>query len=494
MADLKSNLLYQQAKRCVAARNFAHAEDLCRKLLRRNKRDHNALQILGSCAYAGGLYDKAAKYFKQCVALCPHNPLYQCQLALLQVRLGQYDKALASYDRALKIKPNDAVAIGGKASALERSGDHEAARALLEPYVEAGSEDAVMALTYARLEYEAGRYVEAIAAAKHHVGDPKVEPAQRRGSFFIIGKSYEKSGRFEEGFKAFQKANQLLAPSFAADEWRQQIDELIETFSGENLARFPQATNESELPVFVVGMPRCGSTLVEKIISAHPQAYGAGEIHVLGDITNSMMFDLGAYQTYPRCMEDLTQSWADQLAAKYLDQVKHLDNNAVRVVDKMLSNHRHLGLIAILLPRARVIHCRRDPMDTCWSCFAENLAPDKHRYASDLKNLGLVYRQYERLMDHWKQVLDIPFIEVVYEQMVADQEGVSRRVIEFLGLPWDERCLRFYESDQSAQTLSYQQVRQPMYKSALRRHEKYGALLDPLRDALRGEGEPPTAR
>ncbi|MCZ6492619.1 MAG: sulfotransferase [Planctomycetota bacterium] len=485
MATLRTNLLYQQAKQCLESRDFTQAEQLSRKLLRRNKRDHNALQVLGSCAYAKGDYEKAVEYLKQCIALQPRDPLFLCHLALVRTAEGKPDAAVACYDRALKVRPGFPVAIGGKAVTLENAGDSEAALALLQPYIEDGAEDPSMALAYAKLKYDAGAYSDAIDVARRHTRNAKIDPVIRRDLLFILGKTYEKAQRIDEAFEAFQQANTVRALPCDPNELGQQIESLIKSYSPEKLANYPRAATKSELPVFIVGMPRSGSTLTEKIIASHPQVHGAGEITAFGEIPFSMMYDLGSYQPYPQCMADLTQEWTDRFAATYLKHISDLQRDAVRVVNKMLSNYKNLGLISVLLPRARIIHTKRNALDNCWSCFAENLSPVKHRYASDLRNLGLIYRQYERLMEHWKEVLDIQFMEVQYEEMVADPEDVSRKLIEFLGLPWDERCLRFYESSgQRAPTLSYQQVRQPIYKSAVRRYERYGALLDPLREAL----------
>ena len=490
MATLKTNLLYQQAKQSFEARDFTQAEQLSRKLLKQNKRDHNALQILGSCAYAKGSYEEAVEYLKRCIALQPRDPLYLCHLALVRTAQGQPDEAVACYDRALKVTPDFPIAIGGKAVTLENAGDSEAAIALLQPYIKDGSEDPSMALAYAKLQYDAGEYSDAIEIVRRHTTNEKTDPVLRRDLLFILGKTYEKAKRIDEAFEAFQQANTVRALPCDPNELAQQIESLIKIYSSAKLTNYPRAATESELPVFIVGMPRSGSTLTEKIIASHPQVHGAGEITAFGDIPFSMMYDLGSYEPYPQCMTDLTQEWADRFAAKYLEHINDLQRGAVRVVDKMLSNYKHLGLISLLLPRARIIHTKRNALDNCWSCFAENLSPVKHRYASDLRNLGLIYRQYEQLMAHWREVLDIQFMEVQYEEMVADQEGVSRKVIEFLNLPWDDRCLRFYESSgQRAPTLSYQQVRQPIYKSAIRRHERYGALLDPLREALGNSDE-----
>jgi hypothetical protein len=160
-----------------------------------------------------------------------------------------------------------------------------------------------------------------------------------------------------------------------------------------------------------------------------------------------------------------------------------------RITDKMLLNFLHLGLIALLFPQARVIHCRRDPLDTCVSCFFQNFRG--LTFTLDLADLGNYYRDYERLMDHWRRALPLPMFKVVYEDLVASPEDVSRRLIDFCGLPWDERCLRSHESSRPVRTVSKLQVRQPIYSSSVGRWRRYESHLGPLREALRGAGGPP---
>ena len=190
---------------------------------------------------------------------------------------------------------------------------------------------------------------------------------------------------------------------------------------------------------------------------------------------------IGSIQTYPACIADLTERNLDELSKSYLDVLKRIGRNAVRVTNKQLNNYDHLAMVSLLFPGARVIHIHRDPLDTCFSCFMAALnAP----WASDLRNMAFAYRQYQRVMQHWHEVLDLPILDVAYEDLVDDPDRWIRESIEFCGLEWDERCLRYYESDRNVLTMSYDQVRQPIYKSAVKRYEKYEAFLGPLREAL----------
>ena len=179
----------------------------------------------------------------------------------------------------------------------------------------------------------------------------------------------------------------------------------------------------------------------------------------------------------------LSRGQYDSLAQRYLDLLGGRFPNALRVTDKMPQNFLHLGWIALLFPGARVIHCVRDPLDACLSCYFQMFTGD-HPYAYDLANLGAYYRQYQRLMDHWRAILDIPIFELRYEDLVREPEKLGRAMVEFCGFKWDPRCLEFYKSERSVATASFQQVRQPIYSSSLGRWQHYADHLEPLKKAL----------
>ena len=179
-----------------------------------------------------------------------------------------------------------------------------------------------------------------------------------------------------------------------------------------------------------------------------------------------------------------TAQHADKLARQYLDDLKRFDRKATRIINKHIDNYMYLGFIELLLPGARIVHVTRDPLDNCFSIYMAQMSTSAYPWSTDLANIALVYKQYERLMTHWRDVLSIPMLDVKYEDLVADTEAWVRRIIDFLGLPWDEKCLRYWEAERTVMTLSYDQVNKPIYKSAVKRYEKYEAFIGPLREAL----------
>jgi hypothetical protein len=254
-------------------------------------------------------------------------------------------------------------------------------------------------------------------------------------------------------------------------------------FTAETLQAMPRPSEPSPQPVFIAGMPRSGTTLIEQIIDAHPGAFGAGEILDLPLLLSDLNIRIGSTLTYPECVRDMDSDDVNDLAREYLGRLGHYAPNAARICNKDLGNYLHLGLIAAVWPEARVIHSRREPLDTCLSCYVQKFAPGAHDYSADLRHLGMAYNDYLALMDHWRRI-GVPMLEVDYEDLVENQEAVSRKIIEYCGLPWDDRCLRFHESGRQVITLSREQVKRSMYSTSVGRHRNFAKQLGPLAEVL----------
>lgn len=258
---------------------------------------------------------------------------------------------------------------------------------------------------------------------------------------------------------------------------------MIWLYTQEWIQQMPCANNTSQLPVFVVGMHRSGTTLVEQILSSHPAVHGAGE---LPDITR-MMFGLDAVTgtdcRYIECLPQLSEQDLDLLCAGHLQKLAAMDSNAQRVIDKMPGNFMYLGFLQQVFPGTRVIHCTRNPLDTCLSGYFQNFG-GAQTYMNDLGDLGFVYRCYHRMMTHWNKVLQLPILEVRYEELVARPDEVIRGLVDFCGLEWDAQCLDFHSTGRYVNTASYDQVRQPMYSRSVNRWKNYASHLQPLREVL----------
>jgi len=485
MAGRASSSAIAQALDLLNAGDFVGAARVCRRVLETDKRNHQAMVLLGQVGSKGGRHDEAVALLSRAVTLAPRNVDYLVKYGEVLVSAGRNSESLLQFDKTLKLKPGYPAALAGKAGVYLRAREPEKARRLLAPFVEAGTEDIGMAIVSARAARRAGDHDEAIRVASRHLDDDATWPV-RQSLWFEIGAAHEAGGRFDEAFDAYTRGNGLNPATWDALAVSRWFDGVMATFDRDTVAGLPRAADASSLPVLIVGLPRCGSTLVEQIIDAHPQAHGAGELTLLEDLVTGMSERIGSTAPYPQCVRDLDQADVDALSRSYLEPLRSLAPSAARVCDKQLSNFGHLGVAAAILPGVRVIHVRRDPMDTCLSCYVNQFAPGTPAYRSDLRSLGLFYNDYRAVMEHWRGVLDVPMLELDYEQLVADPDGECRRLVEFCGLPWDDGCLRFFESEREVLTLSRDQVNRPIYTTSVGRHRNYELHLGPLRDALAG--------
>ena len=246
--------------------------------------------------------------------------------------------------------------------------------------------------------------------------------------------------------------------------------ELVRTFQG--------VGEPSSIPLFIVGMPRSGTTLIEQILASHPQVFGAGELSNLEEAAAGVCSTGGHLYPFPEAMLHISGEHLQRLGARYVSEITRLCPNATHVTDKMPANFLFAGLIQLALPNARIIHAIRDPVDTCMSCFSKLFASGQY-HTYDLEELSRYYRHYQALMEHWHRVLPSGrILDVRYEDVVADVEGQARRVISYCGLEWDKRCLAFHETERPVHTASAAQVRQPIYSSSIGRWHAYVAARE----------------
>jgi hypothetical protein len=303
---------------------------------------------------------------------------------------------------------------------------------------------------------------------------------------FKLGKYYDSAEDYERAFHHYELANALQPAQFNQERQRRFLDDSIKVYSPSFIQRMPRATNRSKLPVFIVGMPRSGTSLVEQILASHPDVFGAGELGHIPRIAGQLMNEYHGLPE-PLCFLKLTKQSLNAIAKQHLRCLQKYGGSAARVTDKMLDNVRYIGLIQQLFPEAQIIHCTRHPLDTCLSCFFANFGAG-NAYAYDLTMVGQYYLQYHRLMKHWESVLPGRILRVSYSQLVQDQEATSRKLLEFCGLEWNEHCLEFYNTDRLVLTLSYDQVRQPIYTRSLGRWKRYEKYLRQLREVLETGG------
>ncbi|MHC5006721.1 MAG: tetratricopeptide repeat-containing sulfotransferase family protein [Planctomycetota bacterium] len=484
MGRLQTDIVLQRARQAFVAGQMDQARSLCEQVLAGDGNNANAVAMLGQVALTQNRFEEAATHMLRAAALKPRDPLAYVVLGEIRTFQGRFDEAIGQYDVALRLAPQHPMAIAGKADTFEKSGRPDNARALLEPLVADGRETAQQAVIQARLDLRDRNYDAVIALVERHVALGDAGGYILWNLYQHLGQALERTGRFDEAFSAYARGNGTVPAHFDPESWAEAVDGIIESFSPQRFANLPRASHGSGEPIFVLGMPRSGSTLVETILDAHPDVAGAGELAAMQELINSISLDIGSNLPYPVCIEDFDQNDVETIAGNYLGRLRTAGGRAKAIVDKYLNNYLHVGMLAVLFPGARIIHCRRHPLDTCFSCFVTTLLPTTHPYACDLAHMGAVYVAYERLMAHWRDVLKIPMLEVPYEAVVADQERLTREMLEFCGLDFDERCLRFYEGERPVLTASYDQVNRPIYSSSVGRYKNFEKHLDPLKTAL----------
>lgn len=444
-----------------------------------------AYNDLGMVLLSQGRAQSAADAFSNAIHHDPEWADAHSNLGLALGALGRLDDAIKAHQAALRLEPDFAVAHNNLGLAYMDKGDIEAAQRCYRKALEL---DPKLAQAYYNIagtrRFGADDEAE-IERMTAQLGAPGLPDEALANLHFALGKVLDDRGSYDAAFEHYRQANRLKrkAGAFDAERHVAWVSQMIDIFDAALFERCGGFGDDSELPVFIVGMPRSGTTLVEQIISSHPQAYGADELTLMKEISARLPAKLHTDLTYPECMPLMNPEVARSSAAEYLTHLVDLGGDAIRVMDKMPTNFLHLGLIAVLLPRARVVHCRRDPLDVCLSNYFQQFAHG-HFYSYDLADIAVYYREYRRLMGHWREVLPIDIFELQYEELVADQETISQRLIDYCGLPWDERCIEFHRAKRAVRTASNWQVRQPIYKRSSKRWKNYERSLGQLKREL----------
>ena len=439
-----------------------------------------ALVARSKCLKRQDRLDEALDAARRAAAISPNNADAHNTLAEALQAASQFDEALASFEKAARLPGTVAESARlGRATLLAEIGRGKEALAVFDEVLAANPR--CVAAYADRADQKKFTADDAdIARMEALLSSGEVQVLNDRISLhFTLGKAYMDAGNSERAFHHLGEGNRMKRATVAFDakatgQWMQGI---AKTFSGPLLNGFKDAGNPSDMPVFVLGMPRSGTTLVEQILASHPQVHGAGELRAVQALVDGLGDYLAAIK---RANLDMLARLGDS----YVARVAPLSQGRRHVVDKMPANFLHAGLIRLILPNARIVHCRRDPVDTCLSCYTKLFAAEQ-AFTYDLAELGAFHRAYQSLTAHWRKVLPKDrFIEVDYEAIIDDLEGQARRLVDFLGLPWDEGCLKFHETARPVRTASLNQVRQPIYKTSLGRWRKHASHLEPLLEAL----------
>lgn len=471
-----ANVLGAQRKLEEAVAHYRHALALMPNFIL-------ALNNLGTTLSRQGELEEAAAQFERVIELESHNADAHYNLGNILREKPDYAATIAHYQQALALRPDYADAWNNMGAVLAEQGDIDAARKAYQKAVEADPARAAYHRNLASSKrFEASDDPQLVVMENLALDTASVPEPERTDLQFALGKAYGDLKQYDRSFLHLLAGNRLKRAriAYSEPEALTYMRHISEVFDAELLQAKTGSGDPAATPVFIVGMPRSGTTLIEQIIASHPRAVGAGELLYLDNIVQGLARARDGVR-FPEIVKTMSGGELRQIGTRYVNAIRALAPAAERVADKMPWNFHFAGLIHLAMPNARIIHARRDPVDTCLSCFSILFEGDSNRYTYDLGELGRFYRAYEKLMTHWCAVLPRGVvIEVQYEELVADLEDQARQIIAHCGLAWNDACLTFHETRRPVRTSSVAQVRQPIYRSSIGRWRPYREHLRSL--------------
>jgi tetratricopeptide (TPR) repeat protein len=504
----KARQLFTRGNKMLEQGAYGDAAALLEEGIKLDPKHAEAINNLGSALSYLGRYRLAENCFREAMAIKPNFPEPHANLGVLLRQRSYLVDSEAFLRRALKLKPNDLDARVNLGLTLMFLGRMRDARACFTKVLKSAPRHVLALFGMGRIATLEGQFEEAETTLKRVIEiNPKmtnawaalplarkmtkadgewlkgaeeiatsaIHPMEEANLRFAIGKYYDDVNDFPQAFRNFKRGNELLKT--AAEDYDRKgrsyfIDQTIRDYSRESISKIGAPGSPSAKPVFVLGMPRSGTSLAEQIIASHPAAHGAGELDYWAAL-NAKRSGLAQ-----GILDEPTRS---KVAEEYLRMLERFSSSATRIVDKTPVNSDFLGLIYSVFPNARVIYMQRDPIDTCLSCYFQQFLIGMN-FTFDLSDLVHYYREHQRIMAHWRTVLPPGFIlDVPYEELVADQEAWSRNMLDFIGLEWDPRCLEFHSNKRQVTTASAWQVRQKVYKSSVARWHNYENFIGPLK-------------
>ena len=441
---------------CQKAGKLAQAARSYVGVIQEDPANPDAWHLLGTIEVARGNFPLAHDMISKALILRPDSAIYHHNLGYVLGAMSRMDEAVAAYRKSVELAPDYAEAMFNLAQMVRvKPGDP------------------------------------LIAAVERLLPKPGLSDRDRCFIEFAAGKIHANLGNHDRAFGHYEAGNAARKAEPKTETGRPYLERIIEACDPASLKS--QATDRpaGRIPIFIVGMPRSGTTLAEQVLASHPDVHGGGELPLIERLCAELSRRNAVGAPYPEGMADLSNDVLSGMADSYLKQASARAGDARIITDKSPLNFRHLGLIARLFPEARIVHCRRDALDTCLSCYFQNFANGQD-YSFDLESLGRFYRDYRWMMEAWADRLPLPVFDLDYEDLVGDLEGVGRRLLAFCGLDWHPDCSRFFETDRPVLTASRAQVRRPVYTTSIGKWRLYEKHLGPLIAAL-GEYAAPAA-
>jgi len=504
----------------IAQGRVLKAEELCREFLRKVPHHVEAMRLLADIGIRLGVLDdaefllesavkfepdniqvrmdyiralrkrqkfeQALEQARHLMSTSPQNPQFRSLFAIESMQTGDYETALATFDDVLKQVPGDPTTLTSKGHAYKTTGQYDSAvgayRAALASRPQYG--EAYYSLANLKVYSFSADEISDMHAQEDNVNLSHID---RVYLCFALGKAYEDKGDCETAFNYYERGNRLKKNqgSYDALQMSEDLEAQRRVCTADLFARKSGAGHRAPDPIFIVGLPRAGSTLLEQILSSHSQVDGTLELPNILSLSQRLRRRgrQGASSGYPEILSELADSEFEDFGKDFIADTRIHRQDAPYFIDKMPNNFRHIGLIKLILPNAKIIDARRHPMACCFSGFKQLFA-EGQQFTYDLQDLGRYYVDYVELMDHWDAVLPGEVLRVHYEDVVADIDGQVRRILEYCGLPFEESCIEFHRSERSVRTPSSEQVRQPIYKEGLEQWRHFEPWLEPLKTAL----------
>ena len=507
-------LLYKGVRHLHASR-YRKAEDAFKKVLIEDENNIDALRFMGILAFKSGNHDIAEAMLTKALKLDPTYSLVWANLAQVFSVTGQLDKAKKSFKNILNMEPKNGLIWAEYGTVLTKLANYEEGRDAYLKALEFKPDSPRVHLSLGHVYKTMGEIDNSIDSYKNTIlqnnlsgeaywslanlktysfseneikdmedtlkGD--MSDIERSQMHFALGKAYEVKKDFDKSFKNYYEGNKVKKGliKYSSDDTTDNTKRILNFFNKENIQKLAKSSTGDRDPIFVLGMPRSGSTLIDQIISSHSKVDGTQELPNIIKIAAEL--NSNNQKNYPEVLEELDESKLSNLGKDYISETAWARDSAPFFIDKMPNNFIHIGLIKTILPNAKIIDTRRDPMDTCFSCFKQFFARGQ-LFTYSLEDLGNYYTDYIRAMNHWHNVYGKDIYTVHYDNVINETEETIRELIDYCELPFEKECLEFYNSSRPVKTPSAEQVRQPIYKSGLNYWKNYEKHLLPLKKII----------
>jgi len=475
-------------RQLVQRKFFGLAVERILYLLEQKPEDIELLSLLCGVYFDIADYYAAIDVGRRVLEQDPDNGPIWRRMSQSLLRTGDRDEAWEAACRFREVSKDHPGTLPLMIEHYERSNMLDEAEALLE---EMGSdESAGDAYVYygARLLVQRKKYDEAIPLIAKGIERSAKDTHLSTEYCYLLCKAQDRLGNYDDAWAAAAKAHEIGKKPWDQASFDLKQQETRAFFSPEVLELLPRATNHDEQPILICGNPRSGTSLLEQILSMHPDIKSGGEMSATTLMENFSPRMTDSYHEWPHCLMDMKSSDADAIADVYIRARRCIDANCKKVTNKSLVLQTQLGFLSLVLPGSKAIDLRRHPLDNCVSCYTTSIASVGHTYAHSLENMASTWIARRQMREHWRETLDMPILELHYEQLVSNQEFETKRLLKFLGVPWEPKCLDFHTSKRVAATISYDQVNKKMYSSSSGRWKRYEKHLGPLIDRFTEAG------